>query len=363
MLFHIDESIAAKIEQGVQDDSLVTFAETLAESRRRGRHIVFGTPHAMETISSLRHLSKRSAATFSALSRKVALKKQFASRVCTFVRAVAAPDVMTVDLIDNRRIISISSNLLVDDELFRDIALVAENLTDIDFIKHFSKNFMRLTVEYRNVALKSDDVSGGGSTTPQVYEAIKHRRNRFCLCIVDSDIEYSGGPLGSNVAGPIVATEKSNPSDLTFAHIIPTYSMENLIPPGLIKLANQANIEDIPDEALCSKLMVLSGKPYWVHLPLKKGIRCTRLRPQDLFANYWGNRTSEAIPSSPNQCAHWGNWRQCGRSGCAVLDAIPSKTLSAMVTYLDSVDDNTLQEKITRQFHETPEHVKQILEN
>jgi hypothetical protein len=144
---------------------------------------------------------------------------------------------------------------------------------------------------------------GGGSSLADVYCQKIQRRNPT-LCIVDSDQEYPGGPLG-DTARRVRALKGTEPLPTIEAHILGVREIENFIPIKVLedvyasnpqvqsRLAIFGRIEHVSRAPHCSP-----GSEYNRFMDMKDGLRrSVILRQQSNAGNFFGRLWKAALPA------------------------------------------------------------------
>ena len=105
--------------------------------------------------------------------------------------------------------------------------ILGENGNDASYYTFMAKNL------FPHIPISFDIMSGGGSTTSEVFANIQKQNKRFCLVIADSDMKYPNAPLGGTAKAIEKVWNKKR------AHLdvyrLSVHEAENLLPLGFVK--------------------------------------------------------------------------------------------------------------------------------
>ncbi len=252
MLIEIDKSVLTEAQNGNQ--TAFDVLNDLAVAQKKCYHALWADARILEGILKLpkTKLGDR-LQIYYGLFKSIRTRKKFYNSVLTKV---------IVSFNENTRrennIIYIKPS---DKESFSfyKSTLLTENLNDGDIFEYILLWYMRkhqLTVSY-NI----DKQMGGGNTTADVYiEYAEKKKDRFCLCIADSDIKadiqklldaklISNGekpPYGETYSKIISYDKKNLPFNCACYCFERVLEIENLIPYFII--ANDSNYKHIATE-------------------------------------------------------------------------------------------------------------------
>ncbi|VWM06455.1 hypothetical protein [Burkholderia lata] len=348
MLFHIHDSIKALAGQENAPEFLVDFTEELFRARRMGRHIIFSKPETLDALAKLNGLSTRTVQTIKTIRGRLRSKKTLFEKISTFVRVVAEENIKKRITEGQQNILEISARFLISDISFRETTLLVENQTDGEFYKIITQIYNNLETPSGSIRLNLSIFPGGGSQTPRHYDLLK-MESRLTLCIVDGDIEFEGSDLGTNTAKPIKNSDLTTPSTFAESLIIHCYSIENLIPPTLIRVVNGLGGIKVP---WLKNLEDLSTSTMWPYLPLKQKKKCSAFRGSSPKSVYWRQYKESFSPTHPI-CENWHEDDNCDEP-CIVFDGVSSKTLEKVVEYLRNLDSDKMSNELTTVIKELP---------
>lgn len=111
--------------------------------------------------------------------------------------------------------------------------ILGENGNDVSYYTFMAKKL------FPHIPISFDIMSGGGSTTSEVFANIQKQNKRFCLVIADSDMKYPNAPLGGTAKAIEKVWNKKR------AHLdvyrLSVHEAENLLPLSFIKEKSKIN--------------------------------------------------------------------------------------------------------------------------
>lgn len=322
MIFYLDRSLTT-IDDGNVQPHFIDFIEHLCTARKNGRHIIYSDIPTLDCIKNLTDLSDRARATLTKVAKRVRGKLSIFNSCTTYIKVVATHGTFQkITLPDGREEIQISSDLVLGDELFSKTRLVVENRTDGIFFGGLARMTLHDSPELQNTILNYEIVMGGGSQTPREYQNLKTTQN-LTLCMIDSDVDYQGGPLGGNTAAPIFNMDIASPPVTATSLILNCYSAENLIHPVMLKHAMKLR----GAEPWYLQINEYYKKDIWMFLALKSKKTCYDFGTQNNKTKYWLSKRS-AFPTPP--CTPI-----CNPKTCSIFSPLRDSTLEKVATYLD----------------------------
>ena len=173
--------------------------------------------------------------------------------------------------------------------------LLTENINDCHFFEYIAHWYLRKQNLEFTVFCKIDKQMGGGNPLSDVYrEYAENKKDRFCLCIADSDIKAnkqdllshklisesqspSYGETYKKVFDYDKANKPFNCACYCFEHVL---EVENLIPFGIIEGIN--NYKHIIDAIKSAKITDLS------YFDFKKGLTQSKIESSEHYIkDYW----------------------------------------------------------------------------
>lgn len=344
MLILIDSSVVDKGDENTWDDETVVALENLATARREGKHIVMAKRETLNKIAQCSRLSEFSRKIYHKLYNESTQLYSYLSAATKYIEIVNPcyePQVLS-DL--GKQIIKVPPRFFYDSESVQKTILLGENLDDALFYETLAKVYLKW--KERNVKIVCEHRGGGGHTTSNEYSNIQQAKQRFCLCIVDSDKIAPNGNLGST------ASSLSNSDDPTCIRtqtfILDCRESENLIPNSILSELPLTERE-IPEALKIIESISKSESAVEVRcfLDIKKGTYLKKIIDEKncQVQDFWQAK----IPLIPNISARIDNWCltnwQCNNSkkssknskekcGCKISLGFGESTLSHTVEYL-----------------------------
>lgn len=322
MIFFLDSSLAT-INNGNVQSHFIDFIENLCSARKNGRHIIYSDIPTIEHIKELADLGERAKATLSRVAKRVRGKLSIFNSCTTYIRVVATPNTyQKIILPDGKEEIRISSDLVVGDDLFSKTRLLVENRTDGIFYVGLAKMSLHDSPQLKNVLLNYEIITGGGSQTPREYQNLKATQN-LTLCMVDSDVDFYGAPLGGNTAGPIYNMDVVTPPVTARSLILNCYSAENLIHPSILKHAMKLR----GTEPWFVEVNNYYNHDIWMFLALKQKKTCADFSTKNDKTKYWLSKRV-VFPKPP--CTPL-----CNPDSCSIFSPLYSTTLAKVASFLE----------------------------
>lgn len=293
MIIYLEKSIASQMT-GPHAESNILFIDQLLMADYRSDHAVFIdsklTPIIKDQVSSnlkkwLLHIDSQ--------TTMLAALVPYVDRV--FVVTDGHNDIQALPICLREKAVFVS---LTDFQKrdFTSTVLLGENLDDCEFYKLLALYYEKKH-KIAGFWCHCETENGGGSTTHQAYTNTVSNNNKFCLCIVDSDMHYAGKQVakGQTFHALNKADKKiEKQGNGTFCSLLPLQVMEveNLIPYTLLEQIFSS--EPVCKDGLKILKSMVDTFPQDESNPvlfydLKKGLRvkdCAKCVHTDL-ANYW----------------------------------------------------------------------------
>lgn len=262
MLIEIDEDF----EDAILDDSgenLVCLS-TLLDASIKGKHFVFARRRTLEFLASCEKLYMPARQNARVLASKYA---ELASLQRTIQeKLIVSSSVSGVSRI-GEQVWRLGADVIAKASL-SSCTLLAEDSDDCEFYRISGRHYLS-TRKFSGVAVSLSIHGGGGNSTSDQLEAILRERERFCLCITDSDRVAPNAPKKETARQcETVAQDYCWPA----RHVtLECRELENLMPLAWYE-------ECVPTEAASRyvELRTLSdalGRDFYRYCDLKEGIR------------------------------------------------------------------------------------------
>lgn len=163
----------------------------------------------------------------------------------------------------------IKYNKFLDSVTIQKTVLLGENPSDAEIYKVISDYYQeQKKINYRCLY---EARGGGGNTVVKEYEPIHVQEERFCLCILDSDIRYKEQTAYGDTAKFVIEYVKRNTKNYkTTIKIIEVLELENLLPLNFYKDTYPHKINIVYD---IEKILLVDSN-FKKYFDFKKGIYC-----------------------------------------------------------------------------------------
>lgn len=336
MLFVIDSSIGKMLEnESKPNDDVISAIEHIARARREGKHLVFAERKTMNALRKCSLLSDLARRVYNRIYQRLPQQGIYLKTLVRRVEVVAAEGVLEVVTQGQCQVIRVSASYFRDFSLVDETIFLCENIKDVAFYKKMAGAYLAESVGGR-IVIRCEPRGGGGQTTADQYQSIQSRKNRFCLCILDSDKEAPNAKLGGTVKA-VRKVDDPKQCLCEWAHLN-VREIENLIPTQMYRTALTANDPLMKTIELLEQLEASSVPDSRRYLELKKGIKLGRVRlaPTDTqFYKYWTPTLSaiaSELPSISDDCwqttGHCTNKKDCK---CIVMPGLGPKILDTVI--------------------------------
>ena len=303
MLFLVSESAAEKLHLAPLPAFVVRAFSRLLGSVVDGTHVVLIEPSTARLIEQLPDFSMVDKAAAKYIRNRYADYGSLPTKVSRYARVVGEGDkpqregstwVIPLRWIAETSVIQ--------------TRCIGEDLNDTRALTAAAGDHLE-QAGLRAFRVNLHPVHGGGGRTPDVFrhEAIEARH--ICVCVVDSDRTYPGGPTGS-VAEACASVTGDGIYELALTS---GRSIENSLPWRLVDLVRTNEVEQ-PSARMLGLHHVDPGCPQF--LELKVGLKGFHVRAPEPGRTYWlgiaaavgANATCCAGPcaaESSGVCQHW----------------------------------------------------------
>ena len=295
MIIYLDKSIASQMV-GPQAESKILFIDQLLMADYLSNHAVFIdsklTSIIKDQVSSnlknwLLHIDSQ--------TTKLAALVSYVDKVFVVTDGHHDIEVLPTCLREKAQFVSLTD---LQKKNFSPTVLLGENLDDCEFYKLLALYYEKKH-KIAGFWCHCETENGGGSTTYQAYKNAVSNNNKFCLCIVDSDMHYAGTQVAK---GPTFCALNKADRELKrqgngiFCGLLPLQVMEveNLVPYSLLE-------EIFSSEPVCKDGLIIlksmidtfpkdESNPVLFY-DFKQGLRvkdCAKCVHTDL-ADYWRN--------------------------------------------------------------------------
>lgn len=339
MLFVIDKSIVEHLRLNVSQPTIVTTAmECLAHARRAGQNLVFAEREVLDFLRKYDMFSPSVKSVFNKLYSRVAQDKSYYDFLTWRVRIVPESDQLLLIQTESQNEIIVSADYVANPVFTSPTIVLSENQSDVHFYERIARAYMHWS-SLGKVDLQLESRGGGGNTCDVEYEKIQSRLQRFCLCILDSDLKYPGCTIGGTLKAVQAVDSPSNPLCLVFA--IPVHEIENLVSISLYDLAigsDASRNRILPFLYYLEKSTFADARKY---IDLKKGIRLYDIISSNcdmIYSKYWSVITSDfkinlnCVANSPCKSR-----KTCS---CVLVNGMGDRVLNDVINVLQNKNDS-----------------------
>jgi hypothetical protein len=330
MLVFLSAELEQCIAQRNLSDNQIAGLEQIARSARTGKHLILGHMNVLESLGSFDRLGEISRAYYKASANRSVQQFSVFDHAEIYVKVGIQENGITANLIDGKTCIVIPLEQFNSHNFSNATTLLLERESDHQFLKCvWDKYLLDNFLQNVNVVYEVDD--GPGGNTVNKYSRLQEACDRLCLCILDSDRLYPGGPC-SRTAQDVANSDRSDIHTIRY-QILEVHEMENLIPMSVLHVVADA-MGGSPHSFAHRLLRALgrladNGKPeVYLHWDSKKGIICNGLSDEGSRA-FWKGHYEEIKNIFPKQC----NRIDCNSSSCERLLIpawpFPAEALSA----------------------------------
>lgn len=320
MLIELDETLVAFAVGTVnQKNQLAHALNTLAIARREGNHFIFAEIEVIRQLQSNLILNELTKSILNRVSNRYAEKASMANVLPTRVVIGIFEKVETI-FHNGKRLLRVPLER-VSLSFVQKTYLLVENLADALFYKQMTENS-----DLAAIPIAFETFPGGGNTTA---DALRHvaTLNRLCLCIVDGDVRYPGGPHGETAKKVIKVSPEITPS-ITDFYVLPVSSIENLIPMETLEIAFE---NDGAQLKRLEKIKAIYREDTWPFFGLKRGIRCSDVVEETKAGEkFWSTviGNNELV----EKCRNNGGAAQCKGKKCEIFifNSLGPQTLGAV---------------------------------
>ena len=200
---------------------------------------------------------------------------------------IVLEDVLELVNRGNSKTIRASAKYFSDLSILTETVLLSENHDDVIFYKRLASAYLKWN-NIGNIYIRYEPRSGGGQATARDFQTLQSSKQRFCLCILDSDKKAPALDIGETAKAVLRINDSHQP--LCDVCVIKVREIENLIPAAIYKEVFGA---DVNKHNAISFLEFIDSSQHSEtrnYLDLKKGLKLHKVlneEPQKQFRIYW----------------------------------------------------------------------------
>lgn len=230
MLFVLDDSIGLAMRQGNPAENIIIAVNTMASSYRKGLHLLTAGRNTLHAIIAYTFLDSTSRNIYRHILENLPQMGGY-RHLIRRIEITAEKEILTWQNGSSQRVIRLSADYIAWSEISTMTAFLTEDVSEHRFYRKIAQKYLQTNYPSEMITLKYDPRHGGGNRISAQYQEIKEAKERLCLCVVDSDREYSDGPVGP-IAQQMQAME---PNELGELLVLAVRMVENLIPLSLLQ--------------------------------------------------------------------------------------------------------------------------------
>lgn len=339
MLIKIDNSVVELIENDRSDgyQDLVVALENLATARREGTHVVTASQSTLKKLKDFHAISETSRGIYRLIFESFSQIGDYTSLVDTYVEMSVRQEAI-LENIHDKRVLKLPPRFFVSTKNIQETILLCENLRDARWYRVIAEVVCKWK-KVEGVKISFEAVGGGGTTIKDFYEKYQTEKNRFCICILDSDQDYSEGAIGATA----LAVKNCHNSNCILSHfvIINAREIENLIPIKVLEDLVQGN--DQRSKALQFVESLNNSNSYEARLfaDLKKGKVIKDIIKGDCGL-FWQEILLNLMPNSiQKQCLQDLECNSVDNCICRIDSGFGESLLHSSIQWLDNNGNNS----------------------
>lgn len=302
MLFKIDKDCLKALNN--KDKNAICALDQLALNRRRCKNVLFAEKAVLESLMKSTYLSETAKNTYRFIFNRSEDSKMCLKTVNRYILIVPQirGDRIRTKTIENWEQIECQMSLkeIAETDMSDKTMLITENIEDGTFYKIITSHYKK----QKNMKMDVDfeKAMGGGSTTEKVLQEMIDRKQRFSLCIVDSDQKFynKSNPVYGDTMNNIKKIQNRVKEENTWfwgVHYLEVHEVENLIPISWLENLTE-DIENAKDGIAFMRKLIEDDSsqisPVFF-FDLKHGIPMKKMvennskdsRKNELFRQYW----------------------------------------------------------------------------
>lgn len=222
----------------------------------------------------------------------------------------------------------VKSSELADSSKIQNTILLGENLSDVELYKLMGNYYInKEKIKYMRII--TDDLSGGGNTTDKSYESIFIKRDKFCVCLLDSDKKSSESRIGHTAIKVFKFHNSQKSKNHKCLFYIPTefHELENLLP---IEFYSDYYLKNEGDDSNRYAIKTINSSSI-MYFDYKEGLLCKICNETKPHSKFWSR---ELLIECFDQCPHKGQ-NNCNHK---IIDGFGKHILDDFLDYIKGKD-------------------------
>lgn len=272
MLLFLHESLEDYIDNSRADTEEALLAlGNIATGRHIGKHLVLGKRSTLKAMAHWSELGAIAQSTYRKIYADLTQSGQLAARFSHRVNVVAnhfGGLYSTASASQTR--IQVPVRHFRDNSLLQETMLLSENFRDTEVYERMAQ-FSARSLGFQTVHLRTYQLAGGGADTAEQYKRCQDGKNRFCICIVDSDRTFPGDGL-KETALKVKAIDDEDQPLCMYVHTH-GHELENYIPTSWYRIVTEDDSSKLSAVEFLERLETSDAKEARKYLDMKKGLR------------------------------------------------------------------------------------------
>ncbi len=344
MLLFLHESIEDYISSERADEEEVLVAlENIAGGRYTGKHLVLGERPTLKAIASWSELGSTARTTYRKIYNESTQSYQLASRFSYRVDVVAN-DFGGLDSSTSASQIRIQVPVrhFRDNCIVQETMLLSENFRDTEIYEWMAR-FSARSLGFQSVHLRMSKLGGGGADVAEHYKRCQNEKNRFCICIVDSDRHFPGDRLKATAASVKAIDDENQPLCMyLYTH---GHELENYIPTSWYKILVKDNPNKWPAVEFLERLENSSAREARKFLDMKSGLLLKQVleamerQKHPINGAYWQELLSiisEVTNDINRECLELQKCQNPGSCKCRAMVGFGKNVTGTIIALLNS---------------------------
>lgn len=324
MLLVLDRSIGDVLASTAEpDNDIIGALENIANARREGKHLVFAERATLDVVKGSKWLSDQARRVYGRIHSDLPQLGVYRRELKCRLEVVADTGICQVEEQSGCRVMKVSATYLRDFSMVDEAVFLCENLVDTKFYRQVAKAYLFWS-RLGRLVLRPDPRGGGGQNTADEYESIRERRNRLCLCVLDSDRRVPCDGIGQT-ARAAKHVDEDGCQPLCELVILDVREAENLIPTVVFQETVAEDPNRLAGVFFLEKIESHGFVEARKYLDIKKGMKLFEivgLSEESPFYQFWHPMAKTVACRTPGMRAECWSLPECDdRQSCRCVIA------------------------------------------
>lgn len=357
MLIFLHESLEDYVDDSRADrEEALVALENIAAGRYIGKHLVLGKRSTLKALAQWGRLGSMAQATYGKVYDDLTQQGQLAARLSHRVDVVANHfGGLHSSKSASQTRIQVPVRHFRDNSLIQETVLLSENFRDTEVYEQMAR-FSARALGVRNLHLRTFKLAGGGADTAEQYRRCQDGKNRFCICIVDSDRTFPGDRLKETASNVRAIDDEGQPLCLylhTHGH-----ELENYIPTSWYSIVTEDDPSKRSAVEFLERLESSAASEARRFLDMKNGLLLKQVLEATLkesdratHDSYWQDLLTildEVADDSTTQCLELRVCQNPGNCKCRVMVGFGKHVIDRIIDLLKSTHWRRLEKGLCR---------------